>query len=110
MPGSVAVAVPTSPDVAGAGVDASSPPEQAVDDSRTAIVSTTVRRMPTSWHADGAGDQQPTSFSANQRVMPSRLTRSWLIVSRSRMVTASSSSVSKSTVTQNGVPISSWRR
>ena len=54
--------------------------------------------------------QQPTRRSANQRVMPSRLTRSWTIVSRSRMVTALSSRVSKSTVTQNGVPISSWRR
>jgi len=36
--------------------------------------------------------------------------RSWAIVSRSRTVTAWSSRVSKSTVTQNGVPISSWRR
>ena len=45
-------------------------------------------------------DQQPTNFSANQRVMPSRLTRSWAIVSRSRIVTALSSRVSKSTVTQ----------
>lgn len=40
----------------------------------------------------------------------SRDTRSWLMVSRSRMVTAWSSRVSKSTVMQNGVPISSWRR
>ena len=37
-------------------------------------------------------------------------TRSWLIESRSRTVTAWSSRVSKSTVTQYGVPISSWRR
>ena len=37
-------------------------------------------------------------------------TRSWRMVSRSRMVTALSSRVSKSTVTQRGVPISSWRR
>ena len=37
-------------------------------------------------------------------------TRSCSIVSRSRTVTVRSSSVSKSTVTQNGVPISSWRR
>ena len=36
--------------------------------------------------------------------------RSWDMVSRSRMVTASSSRVSKSTVTQYGVPISSCRR
>ena len=36
--------------------------------------------------------------------------RSWLIESRSRTVTASSSRLSKSTVTQYGVPISSCRR
>jgi hypothetical protein len=32
------------------------------------------------------------------------------MLSRSRIVTAWSSRVSKSTVMQNGVPISSWRR
>ena len=37
-------------------------------------------------------------------------TRTWDMVSRSRMVTAWSSRESKSTVTQRGVPISSWRR
>jgi hypothetical protein len=37
-------------------------------------------------------------------------TRSWVIESRSRMVAAPSVSVSTSTVTQYGVPISSWRR
>ena len=37
-------------------------------------------------------------------------TRSCCIESRSRTVTAWSFSVSKSTVTQYGVPISSWRR
>ena len=37
-------------------------------------------------------------------------TRTCSMLSRSRMVTAWSSSVSKSTVTQSGVPISSWRR
>ena len=42
--------------------------------------------------------------------MPSKPIRSCFIESRSRTVTASSVSVSKSTVTQNGVPISSWRR
>jgi hypothetical protein len=36
--------------------------------------------------------------------------RDCCIESRSRTVTASSSRLSKSTVTQNGVPISSWRR
>ncbi len=40
----------------------------------------------------------------------SRETRSCAMVSRSRIVTAWSSRVSKSTVMQNGVPISSWRR
>ena len=41
---------------------------------------------------------------------PSTGTRCCCMVSRSRMVTAWSSRVSKSTVTQRGVPISSWRR
>ena len=40
----------------------------------------------------------------------SSATRSCVMSSRWRMVTAWSSSVSKSTVMQNGVPISSWRR
>ena len=37
-------------------------------------------------------------------------TRTWSVVSRSRTVTARSSSESKSTVTHHGVPTSSWRR
>ena len=37
-------------------------------------------------------------------------TRTCSVVSRSRMVTAPSSSESKSTVTHSGVPTSSWRR
>ncbi len=37
-------------------------------------------------------------------------TRTWSVVSRSRTVTALSSSESKSTVTHHGVPTSSWRR
>jgi len=37
-------------------------------------------------------------------------TRSWVIESRSRIVTLPSSSDSTSTVTHHGVPISSWRR
>ena len=45
-----------------------------------------------------------------RRLTPSTGTRSWVIVSRSRMVTAPSSSESTSTVTHHGVPISSWRR
>ena len=36
--------------------------------------------------------------------------RTWAIESRSRIVTCLSSRESKSIVTQNGVPISSWRR
>ena len=51
--------------------------------------------------------QAPTKRSAKYDVMPSRLIRSCFIESRSRTVTAWSSSVSKSTVTQYGVPISS---
>ena len=54
--------------------------------------------------------QQPTRRSANHVRTPSSGIRSWAIVSRSRTVTAPSSRVSKSTVTQYGVPISSWRR
>ena len=45
-----------------------------------------------------------------RRLTPSTGTRSWVIVSRSRIVTAPSSSESTSTVTHHGVPISSWRR
>ena len=44
------------------------------------------------------------------RLTPSIGTRSWVIESRSRIVTAPSSSDSTSTVTHHGVPISSWRR
>ena len=55
-------------------------------------------------------DQQPTRRVARYAVTWSRPTRSCAIVSRSRIVTASSSRVSKSTVMQYGVPISSWRR
>ncbi len=55
-------------------------------------------------------DQQPIRRAARYPSIWSRDTRSCFIVSRSRTVTALSSSVSKSTVTQNGVPISSWRR
>ena len=40
----------------------------------------------------------------------SRATRSWVMSSRSRMVAAPSVRESTSTVTQKGVPISSWRR
>ena len=54
--------------------------------------------------------QQPSRRAASQPGTASRPTRSCVIVSRSRTVTAWSSRVSKSTVTQNGVPISSWRR
>ena len=50
------------------------------------------------------------SRAASQDVTWSSGMRSCAIVSRSRIVTASSSSVSKSTVMQYGVPISSWRR
>ena len=51
-----------------------------------------------------------SSRSRISRVTPSTGTRSWAIESRSRTVTAPSSSESTSTVTHQGVPISSWRR
>ena len=54
--------------------------------------------------------QAPLSRSVRNPASASSGTRSWPIVSRSRTVTAWSSSESKSTVTQKGVPISSWRR
>ena len=50
------------------------------------------------------------SRSRISRFTPSIGTRSWVIESRSRTVTAPSSSDSTSTVTHHGVPISSWRR
>ncbi len=57
----------------------------------------------------------PQTLAASIRSMiarftPSTGTRSWAIESRSRTVTAMSSSDSTSTVTHHGVPISSWRR
>jgi len=55
------------------------------------------------WRAPAAGDATPVGDGAR----PSMATRSWLIESRSRTVTALSSSVSKSIVTQYGVPTSS---
>ncbi len=54
--------------------------------------------------------QQPASRSATYDEIWSSPTRSCFIVSRSRTVAALSSRLSKSTVTQYGVPISSWRR
>ena len=65
--------------------------------------------------AEGAGDvavyaETAAIRSRRRRFTPSSGTRSWAIESRSRMVTAPSSSESTSTVTHHGVPISSWRR
>src|SRR4051794_2750606 len=51
-----------------------------------------------------------SSRSRMRRVAPSTGIRSWAIESRSRTVTAPSSSESTSTVTHHGVPISSCRR
>ena len=56
------------------------------------------------------GRQQPGRRAPSQAGTSASGTRSCVMESRSRTVTASSSSVSKSTVTQYGVPISSWRR
>ena len=53
---------------------------------------------------------QAVSRLARWSTRPSIGTLSWAIESRSRTVTARSSRVSKSMVTQYGVPISSWRR
>ena len=83
---------------------AGAPPARPARDAMRALCTRTRAGGP------ATARQQPMSRSAKQRVMPSRLTRSWVMVSRSRTVTALSSRVSKSTVTQNGVPISSWRR
>ena len=60
-------------------------------------------------HRPYGADQAP-SRSDRKATRSSMATRSWSMESRSRTVTARSSRVSKSMVTQNGVPISSWRR
>lgn len=60
--------------------------------------------------ATGIGRQQPIRRPASQPGTSAIGTRVCVMVSRSRMVTASSVRVSKSTVRQNGVPISSCRR
>ena len=52
----------------------------------------------------------PANFSWNVSTRPAMGTRTCSMVSRSRMVTAWSWRLSKSTVTAKGVPISSWRR
>ena len=57
-----------------------------------------------------AAARQPASCSSQASSSRSMGTRTWVMPSRSRMVTALSSRVSKSTVTASGVPISSWRR
>ena len=62
---------------------------------------------------DGVVNSHGQQFGSRAASQPSRSAsaiRSCPIESRSRTVTASSSSDSKSTVMQNGVPISSWRR
>ena len=65
-------------------------------------------------HEQGRPDAQPfralSSRSTISCVTPSTGTRSCAIESRSRTVTAPSSSESTSTVMHHGVPISSWRR
>ena len=58
---------------------------------------------------------QPVTYPSPVRrrsssTRPSMGTRTCSVLSRSRTVTASSSSESKSTVTHHGVPTSSWRR
>lgn len=80
---------------AGAGAGAAPAPDRAVRGR--------VRPRP-------GGGYAPSSCSARYARSPASGMRCWAMVSRSRTVTASSSSESKSTVTQNGVPISSCRR
>ena len=63
----------------------------------------------------GRGDRSGRGQAASIRwrssaTSPSTGTRTCSVVSRSRTVTAPSSSESKSTVTHHGVPTSSWRR
>ena len=60
--------------------------------------------------AQGLSPCHPTNRVRSSSTNLSTGTRCCCMVSRSRMVTAWSSRVSKSTVTQRGVPISSWRR
>ena len=60
--------------------------------------------------ADARPDAQNPRRSATSLSRSSIGTRTCSVVSRSRIVTALSSSESKSTVTHSGVPISSWRR
>lgn len=57
-----------------------------------------------------AATYPPCSFSRSASTSPAMGTRTCSMLSRSRMVTAWSSSVSKSIVTHSGVPISSCRR
>ncbi len=73
---------------------------------RPAIRKTIVRRI-------RRGQFGQTSVFSLSRSASTRFaigTRTCAMLSRSRIVTASSVSVSKSTVTHSGVPISSWRR
>ena len=65
---------------------------------------------PSSGRMTAATAGRPPSGRGAARLTPSSGTRSCVIVSRSRTVTAPSSSESTSTVTHHGVPISSWRR
>jgi len=51
-----------------------------------------------------------SNFPSNQLFNSAALIRTWSVLSRFLIVTALSSIESKSTVTQYGVPISSWRR
>src|ERR1022692_3713500 len=59
---------------------------------------------------DGDPPQARSILRRNSSTSPSMGARTCSVLSRSRTVTAPSSSVSKSTVTHQGVPTSSWRR
>ena len=68
------------------------------------------RAPPRQLRRPSAAGSDAASRSRMSRLTPSTGTRSCAIESRSRTVTAPSSSESTSTVTHHGVPISSWRR
>jgi len=101
-----------------AGVDAQGLEHRvAPDQGEVERVEGWLATHPAAGHARAGGDDGEHahrgyrgSRSSRYPTRRSRPTRSWVMVSRSRTVTARSPSESKSTVTQNGVPISSWRR
>ena len=89
------------------GLDTASPRTMASRAGPGPRTAPSQRRAGSTLRSPSSRYRPPSSRYPTRR---SRPTRSWVMVSRSRTVTARSPSESKSTVTQNGVPISSWRR